>query len=216
MLRITKNWKFILIILFAGILNSCTHDEKESKNNPDTVISRKPREIPSEIKQQKLMTNNRLISEIGVGDIKLGMPFDNLLTIFPMDKVRKSTMDAGVDEEYEIELDEERYEIYTDEESYLVIRSNAGKITKIYVYDRDFKTKENLSAGSTFGKILDNYKIKECKGCESGGTNIFIKEYKNMIFCIDFDTEVDQIVEKNSIPRNAEIQYILVFSPEKK
>jgi hypothetical protein len=114
-----------------------------------------------------------LIESGSIDGIKIGMSINEFLNIRKEQYIVKKEKIQLEGDEYDI------YNVYQNGKKVYAIEPDCEKeckIWRIWVYGRDFKTKEGIGVGSTLSDLKGKYTIKELSIEGEGGVAIFVKE----------------------------------------
>jgi hypothetical protein len=194
--------KKLLIVLFAFSLISCGGNKETNDSdstNTDSV----------EVNSHKEM----YVEEGSLGDIKIGMPIQELEEMFMQDQINIIT-ESMEGMEYKI------YELYFHEKSKLSAtvepfeENGEAVIYRINVYDEMCKTVEGIGAGSSVADLKEAYVVDTWYGAENGSLFASVTDYMTIIFAIEQDELIivpEEIVDEADVKDEWKIKYIYIF-----
>jgi hypothetical protein len=199
--------KKLLIVLFAFSLISCGGNKETNDSdstNKDSV----------EVTMHKEM----YVEDGALGDIKIGMPIQELEEMFMQDQINVIT-ESMEGMEYKV------YELYFHEKSKLSAivepfeEEGEAVIYRINVYDEMCKTAEGIGAGSSVADIKETYVVDSWYGAENGDLFASVTDYMTIIFAIEQDEisiAPDDIVDESDVKddwriKNTSVKPIKLF-----
>ena len=154
-----------------------------------------------------LLFTNDIIKTDSIDGVKIGMSIQEFLKLKKENRIVKKEKISLEGDDYDI------YNVYKDKKILYGVEPQCEKecnVWRIWVYSKDFKTKENIGIGNKLGDLKKKYTISEFITGE-GRVAILVKEI-NISFLLDSSRIPDSWWSNQSLENlNDELKIVVII-----